>query len=380
MKPLPILTGLLVCTIASGCGTTRPWDAVAGRFSKSDTEQDALLLEKESLSDGFQKSQGKFASKGLKNPEATNLAFARWKEDLGQYAEAKRRYHEVLTANPKCLSARLGIARIERETGRFTQCREILMAALEQHPKDTAIMMELGRMYNEREQWDRSVQAFSQAADIAPDDQSIRYELGLALANGNRIDEALQHLKFAVGDSAAAYNIGYILNEQGRSAEAVQWVNRALDSHPDERTRKMASEMLAEMRFSDSPASPEQSRSVASRQRNYTGAPQIQPGPTAGAVRPVASTEWNANRGASASQTVNPAQQRYSPIPAHRPAATSGVATYNGSSSAPPQWSGPEQSPPQWTRSTRQQVPVHTTGYSQPASPTQVTDPPAWRQ
>lgn len=379
MKPLPILTGLLVCLVASGCGTTRPWDAVVGRFSKSDADEDALLLAKDSLSDGFQKSQGRFASKGLKNPEATNLAFARWKEDLGQYAEAKQRYHEVLTANPKCLAARMGIARIERETGRFTQCREILMAALEQHPNDTTIMMELGRMYNEREQWEQSVQAFTQAADIAPDDQSIRYELGLALANGNRLDEALQHLKFAVGDSAAAYNIGYILNEQGRSAEAVQWVNRALDSHPDERTRKMASEMLAEMRFSDSPARSQRSNAVVSREPTNSRGPHIEPGPTMSGRHDTAS-RWNPNQTASVSQTVVAEHQPYSPIPAHQPAATSGVATYNGNPTAPPQWSGPEQSPPQWTRSTRQKVPVHTTGYSQPASSAQVTDPPAWRQ
>ncbi|MCH2211226.1 MAG: tetratricopeptide repeat protein [Fuerstiella sp.] len=266
-----LFIGLLVCSAVTGCGSMRSWKLPNGRQtvglssteadtqpqrgghvswfgrSKSEPVKDSLVLDESSLSAGFKKSRGGFTSKGLKNPESTNLAFARWKEDMSQYSEAKTRYQEVLTVNPDCLAARLGIARVERETGRFEQCCDILTAAQEQYPQDPTVMLELGRTYNEREKWDQSIQAFSKAVDLAPEDQTVRYELGLALASADRMEQALPHLKFAVGDSAAYYNIGFILHERGRSAEALSWLERTMDSHPDKRTRHKAGELLAEL-------------------------------------------------------------------------------------------------------------------------------------
>ena len=272
MIRLPLLIGLVFTSLAAGCGTMRPFDALTGRqtadqttvadassrpwsglasrFRKSDPESDALILDKQALSEGFQKSRGGLTTKGLRDPEATNLAFARWKEDVGQYAESKARYHEVLTANPNCLTARLGIARIERETGRYDQCHDILMAARKHHPNDPAVMLELGRMYNARERWDESIRSFTDAAQLAPDDLTVRYELGLALASVDRTQEAMPHLKFAVGESAAYYNIGFILSERGRAEEAVQWIERTMATHPNVRTRHMAMDLLAELESS----------------------------------------------------------------------------------------------------------------------------------
>lgn len=381
MKRLPISAALLLCTFAVGCSTTQSWSGLTSRFSRNRADQDALVLEEEALSEGFQKSQGGLTEKGLKNPEATNLAFARWKEDMDQFAEAKRRYHEILTANPDCLPARLGIARIERETGRYTQCREILEAARRQHPENPAVALEMGRMYNDRQEWRHAVTAFRQATDLAPDDQTIRYELGLALTNAGMVDEGLPHLRFAVGDSAACYNVAYLLNERGKTADAVNWVERALDSHPDERTRKMAGELLADMRVQNpSLRNGGQPPAGDPAWREEFVEPQIIAGSPAG-QQPV-NTMRPAHTPAPAQQSTWSARTAEPTVPAgyHVATATATVREPAGSST-PPQWSGPgmvQQTPQsQWSRSSRSTVPTRTVGYTQPQS--QPTEPPAWR-
>ncbi|MCH2201538.1 MAG: tetratricopeptide repeat protein [Fuerstiella sp.] len=388
MIRVKLFIGLLVCSMVTGCAGMSPWDGLASWFNRSmsDPVNDTLVLDESALSKGFKKSRGGLTSKGLKNPESTNLAFARWKEDMGQYAEAKIRYQEVLTANPDCLAARLGIARIERETGRFEQCREILMAAQEKHPKDPTVMLELGRTYNEREKWDQSIQAFSKAVDLAPEDQTVRYELGLALASADRMEQALPQLKFAVGDSAAYYNIGFILHERGRSAEALPWLERTMDSHPDKRTRQKASELLAELdaalAVGPSSVGAEIAAASVSRKPSFD------------------TTEIRAAFGPSGPPADFRAESRQR-IPA-QPAVTtrswpasatlraevppSDAATYTPTTNinavvhrvpanertSPPPWSGPAS----WSEQPRSRTAVHTMDYRQSSA----TEPPDWRR
>lgn len=403
MIRLPLLIGLVFTSLAAGCGTMRPFDALTGRqtadqttvadassrpwsglasrFRKSDPESDALILDKQALSEGFQKSRGGLTTKGLRDPEATNLAFARWKEDVGQYAESKARYHEVLTANPNCLTARLGIARIERETGRYDQCHDILMAARKHHPNDPAVMLELGRMYNARERWDESIRSFTDAAQLAPDDLTVRYELGLALASVDRTQEAMPHLKFAVGESAAYYNIGFILSERGRAEEAVQWIERTMATHPNVRTRHMAMDLLAELE-SSLPASrgfTEPSSAVAASQGTPVSHPQIR----AASARPHTVTRFRTDSGQRVQAQPAVATRTFQAPTEAVSEPVSGLVTYNSvpaGSVSPPQWSGPQTSQSQWTRSTRNDVFVQPTEYIQRAAGSEPTEPPQWRR
>lgn len=383
MKRLSILTGLLACLLSTGCGTTRSWNEMsdmASRFSQRKAESDALVLDQKALSKGFQRSRGGLITKGLQNPERTNLTFARWKEDMGQYVESKRRYHEILTANPDCLTARLGIARIERETGRFAQCRDILLAAQKHHPKDVTVMLELGRAYSEREEWDSSIRAFREAVDLAPDEQTTRYELGVALAGANRLSEALPHLKFAVGDSAAYYNIGYLLHKHGRSAEAVEWLERAMSAHPDERTQNVAGELLTKLRVSR-PASPSflETAVASNRQRAQPTERRIHAASTRLSVARHGLLSAEHQSPIKPAVTTRPYTAARNATPsATKPIQAAEVAHYNAA--APPRWSGPGQGQSQWTRSSQLQVPVRRTNFTQPSGQSQPMDLPVWHQ
>lgn len=199
--------------------------------------------EKEELSPEFIAAQKTLK----KNPEKTLLAWARYQEDIGEYAEARRKYREIQIAYPDNLEAHLGMARIEMLTGRSKQSEQILSDLVKDHPESTAVRISIGQMYAQQERWDEAIRAFEDACEIDPENQDCRYELGVAFARIGNYDQALSHLSFSVGEPAAHYNIGYILHEQGRDADAAEWFQNALNLHPDHQTADKSKAMLAKL-------------------------------------------------------------------------------------------------------------------------------------
>jgi tetratricopeptide (TPR) repeat protein len=175
------------------------------------------------------------------------LAWARWQEDVGEYGEARRKYRELLIAYPENIEAQLGLARIELACGRVQQAEEILTAVAAERPTNMPVRLELGRLYTQQEAWPKAIAAFEAASAIDPENQVCRYELGVVFARSHRFDQALSHLTYAVGGSAANYNIGYVLHEQGNDADAVEWFQNALNSHPDSNTAERTRAILAQL-------------------------------------------------------------------------------------------------------------------------------------
>lgn len=247
------------------------------------------------------------AQRSLNNPESALLSNALLKEDNEEYAEARERYREILIGYPENIDAQLGLARIENITGRKEQAEKILTSLAEKHPRNVAVQLELGRMYASREQWPDAISAMNKACDSKPEDQTARFELGLAYIRANRVNDALPHLTFAVGESAARYNIGYVMQEQGRNEEAIRWYEEALSSHPDQRTALQAQQMLSKL---TGPSSSSGSHVAAYTQipstriptaGNTTGLPQITSGSFAHADSGPSEAETLQSRTASAS-------------------------------------------------------------------------------
>ena len=233
----------LSCLLQTGCSTLQ---SVPGRMKamvfRTTDENDPLANISNSVADSYESAQ-----KELKTADKTMLTFARWREDMGDYSEAKEKYRNILADNPHNVDARLGIARVEFATGRVTEAIDILNATGRKYPKRADVWSELGRIQVEREQWGPAVESLTKAVDMKPDDQSARYQLGVALAKSDRLQEAQPHLTAAVGESAAMYNIGFVLNQQNRTQESAAWFRKALNSHPDQRTKALSSQMLAKL-------------------------------------------------------------------------------------------------------------------------------------
>lgn len=224
-----------------GCSSA-PSKLKAFVFRKPDTDDPLASVTRDDMT-----ASHKSAKKELKKPESMLLEFARWREELGDHAAAKQQYISILADNPDCVEARLGIARVEFATGRVSEAVDILAATTRKFPKHAATWAELGKIQSDRKEWGQAVQSLTKAYELDSSNQAIRYELGVALARSDRLEDARSHLEFAVGESAALYNIGYVLHEGGRSEEAGHWFRRALNSHPDQRTQRAATQMLAEL-------------------------------------------------------------------------------------------------------------------------------------
>ncbi len=238
---------------SSGCASTGLKMPFADTFAslgskKTDTTSAIPGGSKADLSPEFRAAQKMFK----KNPELTLFRWARWQEDLGEYGEARQKYRELLIAYPDNIDAQLGLARIELACGRMQQSEDILLEVAQKNKTNAQVRLELGHLYTQQEEWPKAISAFEEASAIDPDNQVCRYELGVVFARVHRYDQALSHLTYAVGESAANYNIGYVLHEQGDDTEALEWFQNALSSHPDERTAKMTNSILAQISPSNS--------------------------------------------------------------------------------------------------------------------------------
>lgn len=231
---LMTLAGLTAVSGCAGDRLTTAWDKTTSFFNPSSPEE-------EEISPEFREAQKTFK----KNTEKTMLAWARYQEDVGEYAEAKKKYHEIELAYPNNIEASLGIARIELATGRSEEAEKILKQLAAKHPESVPVRVELGALYSSQEEWPQAIEAYSNACALAPEDQGCRYELGVAYAKSGDLDQAFPHLKFAVGGPAAYYNIGYLLHEQGQDAESAEWLRKALTTHPDQKTSESARSLLA---------------------------------------------------------------------------------------------------------------------------------------
>lgn len=245
LNAMLIIAGL---GFSSGCASTGLKMPFAEKFAslgatKSESTSAIPSGTKADLSPEFRAAQKVFK----KDPERTLLAWARWQEDVGEYGEARQKYRELLIAYPDNIDAQLGLARIELACGRIQQSEDILLEVAQKHPKNPQVRLELGRLYTQQEEWPKAIASFEDASAIDPENQVCRYELGVVFARVHRYDQALSHLTYAVGESAANYNIGYVLHEQGNDTDAAEWFQNALQAHPDKRTTNMINTMLAEI-------------------------------------------------------------------------------------------------------------------------------------
>ena len=247
------LAASLLCVEVTGCASMQAIPSkMKSMVSRSNDSSDPLGDRTVKVSPGF-----KAAKKELKAADKTMLSLARWSEERDDLEEAQRRYRDLVADNPDNVEARTGAARVEFKSGRKLEAEKILQATVRKFPESSEAWIETGRLYAQMQQWSKATSSFQRAIEIDGEDRTARYEMGIALAHNDQLDEAVTHLTIAGGESAALYNIGYILHQSGRNDEAATWFRRSLNSQPDEITLRSAAQMLTALGF-DTPNRPGQ--------------------------------------------------------------------------------------------------------------------------
>ncbi|MBW3543731.1 MAG: tetratricopeptide repeat protein [Planctomycetes bacterium] len=189
----------------------------------------------------------------LKNPEGLHLAYARWREQVGDLVEARESYEAVLGETPGNAEAILGLARLDQLAGRPELAERRLTEAVRAKPGDPYIMAALGQLYASQYRWEEAIEMHSAATAAAPDQPEFRYHLAVALAQRGDFDAALAQFERSVGAAEARYNVGYLLYEQGRLTEAERLVTEAVQMRPDLEPAQSLLAELAELRRNRNP-------------------------------------------------------------------------------------------------------------------------------
>lgn len=150
----------------------------------------------------------------------------------GDVESARQHYHKALDMEPHHLGALLGLGRLFDRQGQLDRATAHYAEATNFHPSSATAFNDLGLCLARQGRYNEAITALHRAIEINPDKTLYRNNIATVLVAEGRIDEALAHLTDAHGPAVAHYNIGYLLNKQGRRDQALQQFQLALQAEP----------------------------------------------------------------------------------------------------------------------------------------------------
>lgn len=219
-----IALGSLLGVFSSGCITIAPDQSPATSW-KSLTKPKVERASFEEKVDEIPQAP--------KNPARLKMAYGQLMEENGQYAEARKNYSDVIELQPKNVEAILGLARIDQISGNVDQAEQGFRRAAKLDSSSAAAQFGLGQFYASQKRWKESSQALTKAMLAAPDETRYRYALAVSLVHAGDVDSALPHFIRTIGEAEAHYNVGLILQEEGRWSDAERQFTLAVAKKPD---------------------------------------------------------------------------------------------------------------------------------------------------
>ncbi len=234
----------------------------------------------------------------LRHPATVFVAYARWQEQQKQLPQARDSFNKALQHDPRSVDALLGLSRLDRLAGRNAEAEQHLAQAEKMRPGDPLISAAWGEHFAATGHWDRAIARYRVAVEQSPDEPLYKHQLAVALTRSGKPAEGLEMFAQVVNPAEAHYNVGYLLQGQGKLMEAEVEYQRALALNPQ---LVQASNMLTKVR---------QQRGVPDTQLAGRSRPAAQP---TAAVQPTApnaaqTAVWQAqSSGGSAVSQVQPA-------------------------------------------------------------------------
>lgn len=161
-------------------------------------------------------------------PPPTPVAPAKAGDDRAKEAEKK-------TAEELKAAFNAGVAAMNAKN--FEEAARQLQIAADKDPTQFAAFSNLGLALSNVKKYDEAAAAYRKSIALKSDDPAIHALLSLALANAGKVDEAtLAVQEVAKLDAAMAgqsyYNLGAIHTNRGKSKEAVEAFNKAIEIDP----------------------------------------------------------------------------------------------------------------------------------------------------
>jgi len=160
------------------------------------------------------------------------LSMARLSDQGGKADEARGLYQKALSLEPTNLQALLGLARLEDREGRMDDALRNYQLAAGANPQNAQVLNDLALCHARLGQLPVSLHLLNQATQYQPQKPLYRNNIAKVLIEMNRIDEAVNHQAAVHPPAVSQYNIGLLLHQRGRTAEAVRFLTAATHIDP----------------------------------------------------------------------------------------------------------------------------------------------------
>jgi tetratricopeptide (TPR) repeat protein len=124
------------------------------------------------------------------------------------------------------------------------EARKIYHRAAAAHPQNAKVLNDLALCYARSGQLLASLQLMERAVQLQPDKALYRNNIAKLLTEMDRVDEAIAHLSAVHPPAIAQYNMGVLLEQRGRTAEAIHFLTAASHINPQ---LQSASKMLTNL-------------------------------------------------------------------------------------------------------------------------------------
>ena len=164
---------------------------------------------------------------------------------LGRKDDAVQRLEHLAAANPASPEPLMRIGDIHRGENRSTEALDAYTRAIQRIGEPTRadwpMFYARGIAYDRGGQWDKAEADFDHALRLSPDEPYVLNYLGYSLTEQNRdLDRARQMIEKAAelrpNDGAILDSMGWVLVRQGNAAEAIRWLERAVESESEDAT------------------------------------------------------------------------------------------------------------------------------------------------
>lgn len=257
----------------------------------------------------------------------TYYAHAHLLEKQGNFGQAVVQYEQVLVLQPDFLAARNRLAVTLNKLGRNAEATQHFLTCITAQPNVAFLHNNLGFSLFLEGKYDQADGSFRRALELKPDFVRARMNLAVNDARRNRFDASYQEFAKVCSQADAFYNVGILLVEAGRYADAAQYLEGALAANPQfDAARKQLNEVARLAAQGDVNSPPAESRTpmltaiepsnASAAQVSLAGDPTENGAVTLAPTIPV--TQVNSN--AAPAPAIAPTASTPPPTPAPAPA------------------------------------------------------------
>lgn len=162
----------------------------------------------------------------------TYFAHGHLLEREGRFDEAVEQYQKALRLKPDFVAARNRLGITLNKLGRHREATDQFLRAVELRPEEAYLHNNLGFSLYLEGSYPEALTELEKALQLTPDFARARMNYALVLAKLGRYDDAFAQLT-QVGDEAdACFNMGMLLSDAGKYAEAAKYLERAVELRP----------------------------------------------------------------------------------------------------------------------------------------------------